>query len=719
MSLKNFILSTCGKGVSRLLRRSESSRSEDVELAKCLEARRSKIISRLYESNFQAQRLTQYTIEGVVDVNRQEMEQVFLDPLLGLLIEYLYTGDDVFRDLYLDERLRYAPHRASPEVRMRFFQELLKEDEAILLESTGAGSERSQKVQSKLHEIHAPLLVEPSRNPLRLLAVGDCLMNEIRVFLPSRCRNIGIDLDMRCLYFSALMGKNLSTEQVVRFLDVTPIDLIAVSFLSYEGLPLYRSLMLEADAISKEEAGRRISGLLAVMGRFLEDLRSRTEAPFLLHNVSGLPLMRWRKRLGFLAPFSSVQQAILNELNHAIAELARHTPNCIVIDEAKVADGHGHRQCQMSAVPQHLAARALFHTSRFGAFLCSPYEEILRSYQNLKKTKVLLLDFDNTLWDGVMAEGVVKQHTERQQLLRTLKDSGILLVAVSKNDPKNIRWSEMALSPDDFVLQKISWKPKVSSIQEVAAELDLGLDSFVLIDDSPEERGLVSSQLAKVCVFDSQDPFTWHSLCHLLQFPNAKQTEEARSRTALYRAQAQRRETLNPQLDYPAMMASLSLCAKVGLAKAEDLDRVAELVQRTNQFNTTTIRYPKAKLESFITSATHHLYVAELSDKFGALGLVAVVVIELKDGAAVFESFVMSCRAMGFGLEQLLLRYVVDEVAQAPYFVGRFIPTDRNGPAMFLFSEAGFKSHGTHEWILDKDAPKPQRPTWFTVIPRG
>ncbi len=229
---------------------------------------------------------------------------------------------------------------------------------------------------------------------------------------------------------------------------------------------------------------------------------------------------------------------------------------------------------------------------------------------------------------------------------------------------------------------------------------------------------MVSSQLAKVCVLDSQDPFTWHALGYLLQFPNTKQTEEARSRTALYRAQAQRRETLNPELDYPAMMASLSLCAKVGLAKAEDLDRIAELVQRTNQFNTTTIRYSKAKLESFITSATHQLYVSELSDKFGALGLVAVVVIELRDGAAVFESFVMSCRAMGFGLEQLLLRYVVDRLAHVPYFVGRFIPTDRNGPAMFLFSEAGFKSYGTHEWILKQDSPKPQSPTWFTVIPR-
>lgn len=718
MELKSVPVESWRREVSLILRRIRFRGQQDVALIESLDIRRSEIISRWYASHFKPERLKKYAIEGVGNIDRAEMERVFLTPLLNLLIEYLRTDAKVFKDIYLDERLRYAPHKASPEVRKSFFQELLQEDVSILLDGMETGSQNVKMLQAQLNELHFPLLTEPSGNPLRLLAIGDCLMNEVRVFLPSRCRSVGIELDMRCLYFSAVLGKALSTEQIVSFLEKTPVDLIAVSFLSYEGLPLYRSLMLEAHALSQEETARRISGLVSIMRSFLEDLRTYTDAPFLLHNVSGLPLKKWRKRLGFLAPFSSAQQSVLGALNSAIEEMAMNTTNCLIIDEARVATEKGYRQCEMSAVPNHIAARALFHTSQFGAFLSVTYANILRSYQAMKKAKVLLIDFDNTLWDGVMADGPVTHHLDRQQLLRTLKDSGILLVAVSKNDPQNIRWSEMTLVPDDFVLQKISWEPKVSSIQEVASELDLGLDSFILIDDSPEERGLVFSQLPKVRTLDSHDLFTWQSLNLLLQFPNTKQTEEARSRTALYRARAQRREKLNPQLDYPAMMASLGLCAKIGRGRPEDLDRISELVQRTNQFNTTTIRYSKANLESFIKSPAHRVYVAELSDKFGTLGLVASVILEVQDNAAIFESFVMSCRAMGFGLEHLMLSHILNELNEVSRFVGRFIQTDRNNPAMFLFSEAGFKAEGPHEWILMNGEPKPKGPAWFSVTPR-
>lgn len=692
---------------------------KDSLFARSLEARFQEIAEKMFESNFQIERVNRYGIDGAANVDRQEMQQAFIEPLLRLLIEYLYTGDEVFLNLYLDERLRYAPHRASQEVRKRFFKELLQEDEAILSEDVAMEPDTAVAMRTRLNEIHLSLLLDPNANSLRVLAVGDCLMNEIRVFLPSHCRRVGIEVDMRCLYFSAGVGKKLSAEQIIDFIAKTQIDLIAMSFLTYEGLPLYRSLIRQAHALSKEEISSRINGLLAVMRKLVEDLRAHTEAPILLHNVSGLPLMRWRKHLRFLPPFSMAQRMVLCELNRRISELAEHTQNCILLDEDNIARENDYRRSQASAVPESIASGALFHTSRFGSFLAKVYTDVLRSYKDLRKTKVLLLDFDNTLWDGVMADGAVQQHDDRQHLLRRLRECGILLVAVSKNDPKSIRWSEMVLTPEDFVAQKISWKPKASSILEVASELDLGLNSFILIDDSPEERGMVSSQLPLVHTLDSHDPYTWQSLHRLLQFPNTKQTEEARSRTSLYRAQALRREALNPELDYTAMMASLGLCATVGLAQQKDLPRLAELVQRTNQFNTTTIRYPKAQLQSLIDNPTYRIYVAELSDKFGSLGLVAAVIIELRNDVAIFESFVMSCRAMGFGLEHLLMNHILAQLNQVNCFVGRYIPTDRNSPAMFVFSEAGFRPEGEHECIFERGTPLPPRPAWFTTRARA
>jgi FkbH-like protein len=358
---------------------------------------------------------------------------------------------------------------------------------------------------------------------------------------------------------------------------------------------------------------------------------------------------------------------------------------------------------------------ALFHTARFGEHLAREYADVLASFQALRKAKVLAVDFDNTLWDGVMADGDVTQHHDRQAALKAVKDGGILLVAISKNDPRNIRWAEMAMTPDDFVLHKIGWDLKVESITAAAKQLDLGLDSFVFLDDSQTEREFVRSQLPAVRPLDSTDPFTWRSVERLLRFPNTKDTAEARSRTELYRQQAQRQEAVSGKFDYPTMMASLGLSLEFRPAASRDLDRLTELVQRTNQFNTTTRRYTRQQLQAFLASEQHCVYVATLSDKFGSLGLVLSVIVERQGDEVVFDSFVMSCRAMGFQLEHAAIRLVLDTEPGAMRWRGIFIPTDRNTPAAGLFSECGFVAKGDHEWVLEDASRAPALPPWFAI----
>jgi FkbH-like protein len=145
---------------------------------------------------------------------------------------------------------------------------------------------------------------------------------------------------------------------------------------------------------------------------------------------------------------------------------------------------------------------------------------------------------------------------------------------------------------------------------------------------------------------------------------------------------------------------------------------VAELIQRTNQFNTTTIRYSRQDLAALLESEAHGVYVATLSDKFGALGLVAVAIIERRESDAVFNALVMSCRAMGFQLERLVVRSVLEAERNAQRFIGRFVPTDRNTPAMSLFRDCGFRDVGSHEWLLDQGMPWPEPPAWLTVAAR-
>jgi FkbH-like protein len=148
---------------------------------------------------------------------------------------------------------------------------------------------------------------------------------------------------------------------------------------------------------------------------------------------------------------------------------------------------------------------------------------------------------------------------------------------------------------------------------------------------------------------------------------------------------------------------------------AGDLDRLCELVQRTNQFNTTTIRYSKAQLQEMMASPRYGIYVAHLSDRFGKQGLVLAVVVSRQGDVCTFESFVMSCRAMGFELERLALALTIEAEEDAHTFVGRFVPTERNNPAAELYSAHGFVTAGPEEWILGPGAERPQAPDWFEV----
>lgn len=682
-----------------------------------LAARKPALVRGFYESQFDPQLIARYAISGAGEEGRALIERSFLGPLVDLLIAIARTGEPRYRDVYLDERLRYAPHRADPTARLEFFTDVVRRDLDVVRGLLTAADDGAA-IEGFFRALHAPLLDAAGTHAVRLLAVGDCLLNEVRVFLPRRCRAIGVSLDMRCLYFSAAQGRNLAADEVLAFVAERSPDLLSFSFFTYEGLPPYTALLRESDHLTVRERSNRVESLVGSIHEFLGEVRNKTDAPFLVHNASGLPLTRFRRHAPFTAPLSRGRATLLRQLNEQVGALVSSLPNCLLLDEVDLARTRGYRACARPLLPRSFTRDALFHTAWFGAYLAEPYEEIVRSYRDLRKAKVLLVDFDNTLWEGVAADGPVRQDRERQTLLRELKNAGMLLVAVSKNDPARVPWGEMVLQPADFVSLQISWQPKAQSIQTVAQELDLGIDSFVYIDDSPEEREFARSQLPTLRILDAGDPYTWRAVRRLLAFPNTRATEEARARTELYRAQAERRAVQTAALDYPAMLASLGLTARIGQAARRDLDRVAELVQRTNQFNTTTIRYTKAELQQLLESSDHMLYVADLVDKFGKLGLVATAIVRRGDEESVVESFVMSCRAMGFGLEGALLRRVLDGERAARRVVGKFVPTDRNDPARRLFADHGFAPEGENVWSLGATDPRPDAPPWITLAPR-
>ena len=681
------------------------------------------IVDAWAEVVFDPARLAAHGVPGLESQTEATLRTSYLEPLVRMLAGFARTGEWNFLDAYRDERLRYAPHRtvaggppmhADPGVRAAYFAEILPAGEdacrAAIRDLAPAASEALDEL---FRELHAPLLEPPVGTPLRLLAVGDCLMGELRLALPRALESHGVTLDMRTLYFSAVLGSSISSDQVAAAAkDGTP-DAVAFSFFTYEALAPWSALLREADSLRRSERRSRVEALLEAVRVFLSEVREVTEAPFLVHDACGLPLARERRWLPLLAPHSRGRLDVLNRMRAGVEELTEANPNTLLVSESELVERKGIRELGRPTLPAGVIRGSMFHALRFGPALAAPYLEILRARALTLKTKLLLLDFDNTLWDGVMADSEVEHYRERQRMLKSLKDGGILLAAVSKNTESNIRWDETELTPEDFAIRRINWNLKVQSIREIASELDLGFDSFVLVDDNPAERELVRSELPEVGLLDSDDPWAWRALGWLADFPNTKDTEVARRRTEMYREQAERRRATAGAVDYPSMMRSLKLWTKFGPAREKDLPRVGELIQRTNQFNTTTIRYDRARIDAFHRDDGWGLWTTEMGDKFGSHGLVMVVLVRRGEPAE-FDSVVMSCRAMGYGLEQWTLARVMRE-ERATGYRGRFVPTDRNDPAAGLYESCGFVESEPGLWTRAADPPLPE-PDWIREL---
>ncbi len=641
----------------------------------------------------------------------------YVGPLLELL-RGAVAGDRLLSAVYLDERLRYlVPDNIQAAAHEAVLERVLQADAADLAARVPLDSRDA--VASFLTDLHDRLKPKSHKDTVRILLIGDCLMTEVRVFLIDRCRELGADVRVRHQYFSSERGVGLNVAGVAEHVSSGAADLVALSFFTYEGLPLYRALLADAGRLSKAEKHEKVEALLRIVRQATASLRKSSDVPILLHNACGLPLNKWRRRIPIGPPIGRAQREVLEMLNHGLAELANGTENVVLIDEVAVVKGGKLREASRDFFSRAVRKRAQFHTRAFGPMLAEAYAPVISAYARLRRVKVLLVDFDNTLWAGVMADGDVAHNARAQRILRQVREAGILLVALSKNDPQSIRWDEMVLKQDDFVLHKISWNQKTQSVGEAAQQLNLGLDSFAVIDDNPAERALIADRFPQVALLDPGEPDTWSAIEFMLSFPNTRQTEESAARTALYREAALRREALVAELDYPEMMASLGLRASWSPAREKDLSRVHELLARTNQFNTTTKRRSLAELRELTKSPQHRVFVFTLGDRFGDLGVVGVVILECAGEALVFDSVVMSCRAMGFGLESLLVRAPLDHMLAAggrrSDARGLFVPTERNEPSAGLFSQCGFVLDGDGQWLLRSGDALPEVPEWLSV----
>jgi FkbH-like protein len=333
------------------------------------------------------------------------------------------------------------------------------------------------------------------------------------------------------------------------------------------------------------------------------------------------------------------------------------------------------------------------YTPRFFAALGRDIARLVHALKT-QPVKVLVLDCDNTLWDGVVGEDGVSGLTigQRERDLQTFalekKSAGVLLCLASKNNAADVfdvfeNRKDMVLQLDDIVATQVHWQPKSESIRALAQELNLGLDSFAFIDDNPVECAEVRAACPEVLVLNlrkDEDPATF--LRNVWPLDVLLVTDEDRQRSDMVRENLARDRLAKSSTGMAAFIEGLDLRIDISAVKPHQIPRVSQLTQRTNQFNLTTRRRSEAEIAQLAQQAQECL-VVEVQDRFGDYGLVGVVIHGASDEALVVDTFLLSCRVLGRGVEHAVLRELGRMAAQRGK--GRiemsFIPSKRNLPA--------------------------------------
>ena len=310
--------------------------------------------------------------------------------------------------------------------------------------------------------------------------------------------------------------------------------------------------------------------------------------------------------------------------------------------------------------------------------------------------KILAVDADNTLWNGIVSEdgsAAVTPYVDFQKGLLALKARGVLLVLLSKNDPVGeghaplavaLARADMPLSLDDFAATRVNWSPTAGNLLDACRELNLAPDSVVFVDDNPHERAQMKAHLPEVAVppFPSNMANPAQFLRRLEQyfFASVGATAEDRERTEMYQAEAARRafaRTLPTVQDY---LKGLRLTVKAARATMEDVPRLAQMAGKTNQFNATTIRRTAEEMAALVADPAHRVWTFRAGDAFGEMGLVCYVIYDC--ATARVTDFVMSCRAMGRTLEHFAINHVRHELASEnlPLAGIDCVSTAKNGP---------------------------------------
>ncbi len=413
-------------------------------------------------------------------------------------------------------------------------------------------------------------------------------------------------------------------------------------------------------------------------------------------------------RLGTV-PCRIKQAEVIRRFNEGLEDLAADLSNVTLVDIGASITKIGYQN----------AFDERFYTSATAPYTSAALNEIANDLATLTRGfgshyyKAVVVDCDDTLWGGVIGEDLLdgikldpydypgNVFWRIQNELLALEKSGVLICLCSKNNPEDVQevfetHPHMVLKDEHIILKKVNWRDKVANLEEIAQELNLGLDSIVYIDDSDFECQTVKARLPMVKTV--QVPKKLSDYFRVFEgvrrlFPTAESSPDSPSKTEQYRIRRAgnvEASKFESQEDY---LRSLGLKVSISRDHVASIGRISELTLKSNQFNLTTNRYAKGDIEKMVRSDEHAVYSFIVEDKFGSCGLTGVLIARYAAETLKIDTFLMSCRVIGRGVEFVIWKPVFDDAIKkgCRYVEATYIPTAKNAQVKDFYERLGLE----------------------------
>jgi FkbH-like protein len=408
----------------------------------------------------------------------------------------------------------------------------------------------------------------------------------------------------------------------------------------------------------------------------------------------------------------------LRKLNWFLQDLAVQTANLYICDLSTIQNEIGRERFWSPAI--YVNTEMIVGIDAL-PYIAQAVVQIIRAFQGQLK-KCLILDLDNTVWGGVIGDdgleniqigqlGIGKAFTEFQYWIKKLQQRGIIVAVCSKNTESIAKepfekHPDMVLKLADIAVFVANWENKADNIRKIQQILNIGFDSMVFLDDNPFERNIVRENIPQITVPElPEDPALYLDYLYSLNlFETISFSGEDAQRTQQYQKEAERvvfQESFTNEDDF---LKSLNMISETKPFDSFSIPRIAQLSQRSNQFNLRTIRYTEDEVTRISQSDNYFTLSFTLEDKFGDNGLICAVILEKQKNKILFiDTWFMSCRVLKRGVESYVLNTIVDLAKTNGYttLTGEYIPTAKNGMVKKHYENLGFQSAGENLWQLD------------------